>query len=191
MSTVLLQTYPFRDETQTRLDEALQSIIPLYARVITRGDTHEALRQLSIQLREHVVWERNTIWRDMIGLERKGWSGAGTGLNARRASHGGVAGLDKPILVQKELDELDEEAQTVSTPLGRFRMPNWLTKGTVGGIIAVVAFVAILSSDVLGRVEERNCLAILVFASIFWALEVGLYPSWSRHMTQIHSHDID
>lgn len=173
MSTILLKSYPFRDETQTKLDEALQSIIPLYARVVTRGDTHEALRQLRIQLREHVIWERNTIWRDMIGLERKGWSGAGTGLNARRASIGGGTGLDKPILMQKELEDPDVQAQTVSTPLGRIRLPNWLSKEVVGGIIAVVAFIAILVSDFGDRVEERNCLAILVFASIFWALEVS------------------
>lgn len=172
MSTILLKSYPFRDETQTKLDEALQSIIPLYARVVTRGDTHEALRQLRIQLREHVIWERNTIWRDMIGLERKGWSGAGTGLNARRASGGGT-GLDKPMLMQKELEDPDVQAQTVSTPLGRIRLPNWLSKEVVGGIIAVVAFIAILVSDFGDRVEERNCLAILVFASIFWALEVS------------------
>lgn len=172
MSNVLLKTYPFCDETQTKLDEALQSIIPLYARVMTRGDTHEALRQLRIQLREHVVWERNTIWRDMIGLERKGWSGAGTGLNARRASLGGGTGLDRPIVVQKELEDPDEMAQTLSTPLGRVRLPNWLSKEIVGGIVAVAAFIGILLSNFGDRVEERNCLAILVFASIFWALEV-------------------
>lgn len=173
MSSVLLKSYPFRDETQTKLDEALQSVIPLYARVVTRGDTHEALRQLRIQLREHVIWERNTIWRDMIGLERKGWSGAGTGLNARRSSMVNGQGLDKPIVLQKELDDPDEEAQIVSTPLGRFRLPKWMTKEVVGGIIAVVAFISILMSDFGDRVEERNCLAILVFASIFWALEVS------------------
>lgn len=176
MSTVLSQSYPFRDETQKKLDEALQSIIPLYARVMTRGDANEALRQLRIQLREHVVWERNTIWRDMIGLERKGWSGAGTGLNARRASLGGGTGLDKPILLQKELEGPDEQVQVLSTPLGKFRLPSWLTKEAVGGIIAVAAFIGILCSNFGDRVEERNCLAILVFASIFWALEVSYSP---------------
>lgn len=139
---------------------------------MTRGDTIEALRQLRIQLREHVVWERNTIWREMIGLERKGWSGAGTQGN-RRSSQSGGTGLDKPIVMQKELNADAEVIKVITTPLGKFRLPNWLSKEAVGGCIAVVAFVGILWSNLFDRVEERNCLAILVFASIFWALEVS------------------
>ena len=30
-----------------------------------------AKKELRLHLREHVVWERNTVWREMIGIERK------------------------------------------------------------------------------------------------------------------------
>lgn len=173
MSTVLAHSYPFRETTQIYLDESLQSLIPLYAKVSTRGDTNEALRQLKIQLREHVVWERNTIWREMIGLERKGWSGGGGGERARGDHR--LNNIDIPMIVQKELDHPDGNASNhLQTPLGRFRVPLWVTKETIGGSLAIIAFVSILASNAFHRVEERNCLAILVLASIFWAMEVEL-----------------
>lgn len=171
MSGTLAQAYAFTQETQTHLDDALQSLIPLYAKVSTRGDTNEALRQLKIQLREHVVWERNTIWREMIGLERKGWSGGG-GIGADTGGNRSSAAMDKPIVMQKEMhgDNKDTHIQTI---VGRFRIPRAITKESTGGAIAIIAFVAILSSNAFDRVEERNCLAILVLASIFWAMEVS------------------
>lgn len=174
MSKVVSPAYAFRESTQARLDEALQSVIPIYAKIVTRGDTTDALRQLKIQLREHVVWERNTIWREMIGLERKGWSGGGGSGDAGRRMSSSGAGNDKPIVMQKEIDagQHGRDSGVIRTPLGKFRVPGWVTKETVGGSIALIAFVSILASNLFDRVEERNCLAILVLASIFWAMEV-------------------
>lgn len=174
MSQVVANSYPFRESTQAHLDQALQSLIPLYGKIVTRGDPTEALRQLRIQLREHVVWERNTIWREMIGLERKGWSG-GAGGSGRRASGGG-AGVDKPIVKESPTSAHIHRDSYVRTPFGRLKVPQWATKETLGGSIAIIAFVGILSSNLFDRVEERNCLAILVLASTFWAMEVKHSP---------------
>ena len=58
-----------------KVDEHLDSLVKLYALICNHGDDLEAAKQeLSIHLREHVVWERNTVWRDMIGLERKSYA---------------------------------------------------------------------------------------------------------------------
>lgn len=170
MANVIAKSHPFSPATQAKLDESLQSVIPLYAKVVTAGDTSDALRQLQTQLREHVVWERNTIWRDMIGLERKGWSG-GAKSGAHSPKH--RQSINKPIVMQKEINHEDENKGIVETPMGRFRIPKWIAKETIGGVAAVVAFLLILSSNTFDRVEERNCLAILVLASIFWAMEVS------------------
>lgn len=63
MSKVVDQAYPFSAKTQAILTEHLNSLVPLYADLATNGDTDDALKQLKAQLREHVVWERNTVWR--------------------------------------------------------------------------------------------------------------------------------
>ena len=65
-------SYIFKKSTMKKVDEHLDSLVKLYALICNHGDDLEAAKQeLSIHLREHVVWERNTVWRDMIGLERK------------------------------------------------------------------------------------------------------------------------
>ncbi|KAK4700099.1 phosphate transporter, partial [Phenoliferia sp. Uapishka_3] len=151
MSTVVDKSYPFASSTQARLTAAINSLVPLYANLATGGDTDLALKQLKAQLREHVVWERNTVWREMIGLERKGWGAAGSGTGGQRT------GMEVPMVEQKGEEE------------GR----SWIRNPQVwAGTAAVVLFVGILSADWFDRVEEQNCLALLAFVTIFWALEV-------------------
>jgi hypothetical protein len=44
-----------------------------------QDDTAGAQRFLKLNLREHVAWERNTVWRQMIGRERRGQGGTPLG----------------------------------------------------------------------------------------------------------------
>lgn len=156
MSTVIDEAFPFQQTTRERVENALQSVVPIYAKVATRGDEEMAMRQLRTQLREQIVYERNTVWRDLMGLERKGWSKRG--------------GLDKPVVQQEEEDK--KQPTVIQTPAGRLRFPAWLGREVIGGAIGVGLFVGIINSTWLDRPEERNCLAMLAFCTIFWAFEV-------------------
>ncbi|GAA5826045.1 hypothetical protein JCM11251_000105 [Rhodosporidiobolus azoricus] len=152
MTTVVDRTFPFEPSTQSRLQEAIASIIPLYADLATGGDTELALKQLKAHLREHVVWERNTVWREMIGLERRGWTG--------RSGPNGT-GTDLPLV------------QPNSPPPGEAKAnARWINSQTVAGALAILLFFGILSGSWFDRVEEQNCLALLCFVTIFWALEI-------------------
>ena len=68
--------YPFLDETREALKEKISSVEEIYARTCTDGDIIAAQKELKLHLREHVVWERNTVWREMIGIERKAQAAA-------------------------------------------------------------------------------------------------------------------
>lgn len=158
MANVVDKSYPFAPATQTNLTAALNSLVPLYANLATGGNTDLALKQLKAQLREHVVWERNTVWREMIGLERKGWGAAGSGAAGHRT------GMEVPMVENK-----GEDAAT-----------SWMWNPQVwAGAAAVLLFVAILNVDWFDRVEEQNCLALLAFVTIFWALEVRRFLCWN------------
>jgi phosphate transporter len=165
MSEVVDKAFPFESTTQERLTDGIQSLVPLYAAIATGGDEDAALKQLKAQLREHIVWERNTVWREMIGLERKGW-GAGGG---RRA------GVDVPIVEGQNGTAKTE----LVTPVGRFFLPSWLSGSVIAGTFAVLLFLFILSGDWFDRAEEQNCLALLAFVTIFWALEVRSFSTTS------------
>lgn len=162
MKTVVDTTFPFEPVTQERLSNAIQSLVPLHADIATDSDEESALKQLNAHLREHVVWERNTVWREMIGLERRGWGGA-TG------SGSGKRGTDVPIVQGVKVETKTE----LNTPVGRFYLPSWLTSQVVAGVLALLLFGGLLNAQWFDRVEEQNCLALLAFVTIFWALEVG------------------
>jgi len=174
MTTVVDHTFPFERATQQRLQGGVQSIIPLYADLATGGDVDLALKQLKAHLREHVVWERNTVWREMIGLERRGWSASGgyTGAGGRGGTAAGATTGLPVVQPASPPSGLELKPAELSTPLGRVRLPSWVNGQTVPGAVALLLFGVILSCQWFDRVEEQNCLALLVVVTIFWALEV-------------------
>ncbi|KAI8853293.1 SPX domain-containing protein [Chytridium lagenaria] len=63
--------YPFTQQGMERLKNEVDRIVSLYARISTDNNVSQASSELKSHLREHVVWERNTIWRDMVQQERR------------------------------------------------------------------------------------------------------------------------
>lgn len=160
--------YPFKQDTMQHVDENIQRTERAYANVITKGDVDQARRELRLHLREHVVWERNTVWREMIGIERKAQA-ANMGL--RRT----LLGADNdPSKARLQGDE-DNEMYTkeVDTPLGKYRCPRWLFSSTFFTLVAsIVIFIVLLVVPIMKKPEQQNCLALLVFVSLLWATEV-------------------
>lgn len=161
--------YPFMQETMQHIDENIKNTEKVYASVITKGDIERARRELRLHLREHVVWERNTVWREMIGIERKA-EAANMGL--RRTLLGGDNDPSKNRLQGDEPDDMG--TKEVATPLGRYKCPRWLFSSTFFMLIGIVIiFIILLVVPVMKKPEQQNCLAMLVFVSLLWATEVG------------------
>lgn len=79
LKNLLTKSYIFKSSTMEKVDENIDALVRLYALICNHGNDLETARsELSIHLREHVVWERNTVWRDMIGLERKSYAANNT-----------------------------------------------------------------------------------------------------------------
>lgn len=160
--------YPFQKTTIQPLDENITKIEKAYADVVTKGDITTAKRELRLHLREHVVWERNTVWREMIGIERKAQA-ANMGL--RRTLLGGD---NDPSQSRLQGDDMDEGTKELVTPVGRFVCPKWLFSSTFFALIGILAvFVVLLVVPIMKKPEQQNCLAMLVFVSLLWATEVS------------------
>ena len=159
--------YPFQQSTMDQLTRNLQRMESLYSRICTKGDIVEAKRELRLHLREHVVWERNTVWREMIGIERKAQA-ANLGISQTllgRDTHGGR--------VRRQGDDLEPDMKEVDTPIGRYRCPQWLISRTFWMLLACIAvFVVLLVVPIMEKPEQQNCLAMVVFVSLLWATEV-------------------
>jgi phosphate transporter len=172
--------YPFQSTTMKQIDENIHRMELAYAAVVTQGDVVEAKKELRLHLREHVVWERNTVWREMIGIERKAQA-ANMGL--RRTLLGPDTDSGKTRLQGDDEEVID--MKELQTPVGRVSCPAWLFSPTLFTLILIIAiFVALLYIPIFKEVEEQNCLAMLVFVSLLWATEVSeLAPLAKRLLT--------
>jgi phosphate transporter len=171
MKEVVDPAYPFKPETMKSVDESINKIEGAYAEVVTNGDRELARKDLRSHLREHVVWERNTVWRDMIGLERRA-EAASLG-RSLLGTDGGIAGR----LLQGDEDK-GPETKEFKTPLGRFQCPIWLANPSFFTLVVVTGlFFFILFTPIMSKPEEQNCLAMIVYVSLLWATEVrNSYP---------------
>lgn len=128
------------------LNELIERIIHMYANVICDGNQHRAISELGHHLREYVVWERNTIWRDMVGRER-------------RVTAVGV----------KRVDVHSKPGFQIRLPFKVHVTLNlkmlWLAVGFVL-LLTLVAFPLVAES-----LNQSKCLAVLLFASWLWATE--------------------
>lgn len=155
---VALQQYPFKEDTRATLEDYIRELVSLYAKVVTGGDIPMAMSQLKAQLREQVVWQRNTVWREMIGIERR----------AQGAS------LEQTFMKNTGDGEKPKPTQ-IGTPCGTLVLPPWLGISTVQLLCAFTLLVLLLKVPGMrffSRIEEQNCLAMLVFCTILWATEV-------------------
>ena len=143
MHEVIEKTSPWDGPAKARLAEVQDRLLSMYAKCVTRGDLSLARSQLKANLREHIAWERDTVWRQMIANERH--------------DEGGVAAL---VVNEKEVK--------VWTPAGPVRV-SWKL---IWGILAIIVFAVLLSVPTVEGEAAQRCLAVLVFATILWATEV-------------------
>lgn len=131
---------------------AINRLLDLYAKCVTKGDKGVAIQQLKLHQRENIAWERDTVWRQMIGQARRGESGGK--FNALGATS----------------DDEGEMLQ-VPTPVGRFK----ITRRKTYLLAAIAVFVVMLNVRFIEGVEANRCLAVLVFCTILWATEVNIF----------------
>ncbi|CAG8825681.1 19734_t:CDS:1, partial [Gigaspora rosea] len=98
LSNVVNDAYPFKASAIKNLEDHIFKVQEIYSYLCTNADMDIAIRELKTHLREFIVWERNTIWRDIISLERK--------------SH--AVGVKAPVAVE----QLGETPANIQTPFG-------------------------------------------------------------------------
>lgn len=158
--------YPFLESTLSHITESIEKMEKVYADVVTKGDIEKARQELRLHLREHVVWERNTVWREMIGIERKAQA-ANLGIRQTMLGHD-----TDPRKARLQGDDQESSTKEVETPIGRYRCPRFLVSSTFYTLMVVIAvFIVLLVVPIMEKPEQQNCLALVVFVSLLWATE--------------------
>ncbi|KAH7884888.1 SPX domain-containing protein [Phlebopus sp. FC_14] len=150
MHDVVERALPFTEDSKNKLSDAINRLIELYTKCVTGGDNSTAIQELKSHQREHIAWERNTVWRQMIGQERRGQ----------------VEGAGMPIGITLVKEE-EKGIFSISTPLGRIK----ITRKKIALLVAILVFIGLLSTNMVDGAEANKCFAILVFSTILWASE--------------------
>lgn len=118
----------------------------------------EALQELSSHLRDHIAWERNTVWKDMMNIERLANNAKRQDLIENQASS-----LEKPLQQVRHWDTLPQGLWLL------LKTPSIVKFISISSIFGLLLFSRRFSffNDPL----EQNCFAILVYASLLWATE--------------------
>ncbi|CCU98320.1 unnamed protein product [Malassezia sympodialis ATCC 42132] len=163
MHNVVKVKYPFQPQAIGLLREQIEEVVHMYARVAARGDEELAHQQLRMQLREEVVWQRNTVWREMINIERR----------AQAAS------LEKGIMGSSThlLDEEPKQPNKLWTPFGEILLPAFLTLGTFQLFGSLLLFFLLLKvpafRPILRNLPPRSPYATSMVMGIALASNIG------------------
>lgn len=145
--------YVFKSTTLTNLNSNIANLVKLYS-IFTHNNIEEAHLELSTNLREKVVFERNTVWRDMIGIERK--------------SQAAYAKAD----YDNDIIHLNK---SWSIPLGAGRkivIPSFFTSISTLKIVSIsLITLTLLFISPFNDQQQKNCFAVLVCSSLLWATE--------------------
>lgn len=144
------QTVPFLPDSKDRLNGAVDRLIHLYTKCVARGNRNLAKQQLKLFQRENIAWERDTVWRQMIGRERRG------------------EGVASNLLGATLVKEPQPGLFAIPTPFGRL----FITRRFLYLVIALVVFAVLLNVEVVQGHEANRCFAVLVFCTVLWATEV-------------------
>ncbi|KAF9548576.1 low-affinity phosphate transporter [Mortierella hygrophila] len=146
MSTVVDLSAPFQAESRQQLDAQILRLQAIYARTCTNGSMALAAKELRTHLREYIVWERNTVWRDMVGQERKA-EGA------------------RAVELQEQ-----EPWMFFNTPIRFISASD--ARHILLGLIGCVIFAILMSVSLFDTQEQNRCFAILITVAFLWATEV-------------------
>ncbi|KAJ9123204.1 hypothetical protein QFC22_001397 [Naganishia vaughanmartiniae] len=147
----VLTSYPWKTDTKDRLNELMDQILYLYARIAAGGDIELARQQLRAQLREKIVVDRETVWSKMVQERRRD--------NAQLK----VVGQDGALSAS--------EKTVLKTPIGTLSLPSWISRRPLIFILACSVLCGIIRLQPFDKEEESNCLAMLIFCTILWATE--------------------
>ncbi|CAG8653183.1 16810_t:CDS:2 [Dentiscutata erythropus] len=145
-------TYLFKASTLKNLEDQILKVREIYANICTNADMEVAMRELKTHLREFIVWERNTVWRDIIGLERKSQA----------------VGI-KPSMI---VDNLVDAKAKIETPFGGITISNTFWKTSLLLSVCIIVFVLLLNVNLFEKPEQKNCFALLIFVCLLWSTEV-------------------
>lgn len=158
-------SYTFRMTTLTHLDNKLNNLIEAYASLTGQLDDLEGCKvELRSYLREHIVWERTTVWKEMIGMENRSSTIRGTTTDATHAN--------ELFLLEYYSWPLPRPVNLYFTKWENFKVPKFINSARAYKLAIIITITAILLGvKTFNDQAEHRCMALLACVALLWATE--------------------
>lgn len=171
----------FQPQTSENLEHNIDHIVKIYAYLSDKyslESPHElnAIRDdLKSHLRDHIVWERNTVWKDLLSLEKRNYN-----LHLDDDAVGKSKMGDEGYLTTL----VQMRTRKVTIPFGwtifnsnYITLPSFLlTTQMIKISLVLIVFIVLMTVHTMNDFQQARCLAVLATAALSWATEA--LPLW-------------
>ncbi|CAK9438489.1 uncharacterized protein LODBEIA_P27130 [Lodderomyces beijingensis] len=177
----------FNPTTTDVIDCKINQVVKIYALFtnnLTMGSTTKqeleyVKNDLRSHLRDHIVFERNTVWKDLLSLEKRAYTLDLENSQSKMGDEGTVTN-SLMYMRMKEI-KLPKWASCGSgkAESGSFSLPELLfSKQMLKILITVVVFAILISVKTFNDPVQGRALAVLVACAMLWASEaIPLYTT--------------
>ncbi|KAG5421870.1 PHO87 [Candida metapsilosis] len=170
-----LHSYVFQSHTVENIDSKLDQVVRIYAFSMgrlhshtTKHDLEPVKNELRSHLRDHIVFERNTVWKDLLSIEKRSYN-LDLDENAVKSSKIGEEGNIANSLMKMKMKEIELpkylSGKTITVPAFLF------TTQILKIVITAVVFAILMSIKTLNDPVQGRSLAVLVACAMLWASE--------------------
>lgn len=143
LAKIVRTAEPFTVENFAHINYALEHILDMYAAVFTMGKKHLAEVELKMHMHDHIVFERSTVWKDLVGKERQ-----------RMDAHA------------------DIPRKGYAIPYLNLFISKKTLFNLMAFLVSLTVYIVLMCFDTMNQREASKCLALLLFAALMWAFEV-------------------
>ncbi|KAI8891002.1 SPX-domain-containing protein [Backusella circina FSU 941] len=151
LKKMVLDSRPFMPQTMDTLRMQIERVKRIYADTFCNGQISSAVRQMNTHLRDQITYDRNTVWKDMVGQER--------------------------LTHDAHIKDFKPE-KCVTIPFTNKKIPTENLSSYISLLLSIILFIILLNVDIFGNKQEDYCFALLLFAAVMWATEaIPLYAT--------------
>ncbi|CEP64401.1 SPX domain-containing inorganic phosphate transporter LALA0_S11e03290g [Lachancea lanzarotensis] len=161
-------TYVFQPHTLENLDSHIMQLVESYA-LLTHGDLVASKEELRSYLRDFIVWERNTVWKDMLGLESHNNTFTSAG---RPDVNGDIANLENNTHLEYRIWNLPRPIKIRSLTWSTIKVPElFFTLKALKLYIIIACTIILLLVPTFNDRAQHRCMALVACVAFLWASE--------------------
>lgn len=160
----------FLPETISQLDNKISHLISYYAVITDQEDDIETVKdELRSYLRDFIVWERNTVWKDLLGLESQQNDFTSVG---RPAVNGEISNLENNTHLEYYSYTLPNPISFKWFTIEKLSIPKlFFTTRALKIYIIIVFTIILLAVKTFNDEAQHRCMALVECVALLWATE--------------------